>query len=160
MNTRGVLYIHACPPALCPHVAWAVARELGMHVELAWSDQPAAAGLLRAECEWSGPAGTGGRLTSALKGWAPLRFEVFEMASPGCDGRRFSYTGRLGMFSTAVSANGDVMVGEDQLRAMLSSTGDWRAALDRALGTAWDDELEPFRRGGDGAPVTRIARVV
>jgi hypothetical protein len=25
--------------------------------------------------------------------------------------------------------------------------------LDRLLGSAWDNELEPFRRAGDGAPV-------
>jgi hypothetical protein len=25
--------------------------------------------------------------------------------------------------------------------------------LDRLLGTAWDNELEPFRRAADGAPV-------
>ena len=25
--------------------------------------------------------------------------------------------------------------------------------LDKLLGGAWDDELEPFRRAGDGAPV-------
>jgi hypothetical protein len=25
--------------------------------------------------------------------------------------------------------------------------------LDKLLGTAWDHELDPFRRAGDGAPV-------
>ena len=26
--SAGVLYVHSCPPALCPHVEWAVAAEL------------------------------------------------------------------------------------------------------------------------------------
>jgi hypothetical protein len=31
--------------------------------------------------------------------------------------------------------------------------------LDKALGTAWDAELEPYRYAGDGAPVTLLTRV-
>jgi hypothetical protein len=31
--------------------------------------------------------------------------------------------------------------------------------LDLALGRAWDDELEPFRYAGDGAPVRWLHRV-
>ncbi len=33
------------------------------------------------------------------------------------------------------------------------------AELDLALGQAWDDELEPFRYAGDGAPVRWLHRV-
>ena len=32
-------------------------------------------------------------------------------------------------------------------------------SLDQLLGAAWDDALEPFRRAGDGAPVTWLHRV-
>ena len=32
-------------------------------------------------------------------------------------------------------------------------------ALEKALGTAWDAELEPYRHAGDGAPVTLLTRV-
>jgi hypothetical protein len=32
-------------------------------------------------------------------------------------------------------------------------------ALEKALGTAWDAELEPYRYAGDGAPVTLLTRV-
>jgi hypothetical protein len=31
--------------------------------------------------------------------------------------------------------------------------------LDKALGTAWDAELEPYRYAGDGAPITLLTRV-
>lgn len=159
MTARGILHVHSCPPALCPHVTWAVARVLGAPIDLAWS-QAAAPGLQRAECEWNGPVGTASRLASALKGWQPLRFEAAELASPGCDGWRYSYTGSLGLFSTAISANGDVMVAEDQIRAVLEAGGDLRSALDAMLGTAWDAELETYRRAGYMAPVNRVALVV
>ncbi|MBD0323659.1 MAG: DUF3145 family protein, partial [Aldersonia sp.] len=34
------------------------------------------------------------------------------------------------------------------------------AELDTALGTAWDEALEPFRSGGEGAEVTWLRRDV
>lgn len=160
VTARGVLYVHSCPPALCPHVTWAVAREFGVRVDLSWVAQPAAPGALRSECAWTGRAGTAGRVAALLRGWSPLRFEVTEDATAGCDGVRYSYSSGLGLFSTSVSANGDVMVGEDRLRALLAAGGDVRVGLHALLGTDWDAELEPYRQGGDGAPVTRLTRVV
>ncbi|MEP6464315.1 MAG: DUF3145 family protein [Frankiaceae bacterium] len=159
MTARGVLHVHSCPPALCPHVTWAVARVLGAPIDLAWS-QAATPGLLRAECEWDGAVGTASRLASALKGWQPLRFETVELASPGCDGWRYSYTGSLGLFATAISANGDVMIGEDHIRALLDAGGDLRSRLADLLGAPWDAELEGYRKAGYLAPVNRVAQVV
>jgi hypothetical protein len=52
--------------------------------------------------------------------------------------------------------NGDILVPEDRLRAALSlaqTDTALRGELDRLLGRAWDEELEPFRYAGDGAPV-------
>ena len=59
----------------------------------------------------------------------------------------------------------------DQLRAMaddlgfkeaktLLASGNLAAELHRALGTAWDEVLEPYRCGGDGAEVTWLRRNV
>ncbi|HZD97089.1 MAG TPA: DUF3145 family protein, partial [Micromonosporaceae bacterium] len=31
--------------------------------------------------------------------------------------------------------------------------------IDKALGTAWDDELEPYRYAGDGAPAMLLTQV-
>ena len=31
-TTRGVLYVHSAPSALCPHIEWAAAGVLGMPV--------------------------------------------------------------------------------------------------------------------------------
>jgi hypothetical protein len=98
-----------------------------------------------------------GAITSALAGWNRLRFEVTEEASPGCDAVRYSYTPDLGTFSAVTSANGDVLVPEGRLRSALALGATGASALetelDRLLGTAWDNELEPFRRASDGAPV-------
>lgn len=60
---------------------------------------------------WVGPVGTGARLANALRSWSVLRFEVTEDPSPGVDGQRFSHTPQLGLWSGAMSANGDIMVG-------------------------------------------------
>ena len=99
----------------------------------------------------------GGAITSALAGWNRLRFEVTEEASPGCDAVRYSYTPNLGTFSATTSANGDILVPEDKLRAVLAlganGTSVLEKEIERLLGAAWDNELEPFRRAGDGAPV-------
>src|SRR6476661_2970037 len=96
--TSGVLFVHSCPPALCPHVEWAVASVLGTRASLSWTAQPADPGALRAECTWRGKAGTAGRLAAALRGWSMLRYEVTEQASAGHDGERYSVTPSLGAF--------------------------------------------------------------
>jgi Protein of unknown function (DUF3145) len=157
LSVQGVLHVHSAPPALCPHIEWAVAGIVGMPVALGWSGQPAAPGTLRAELDYKSGPGTAGAIASALSGWNRLRFEVTEEASPGCDAVRYCYTPELGTFSAATGANGDIMVGEDRLRAVMSlcasTSSPLEAELARLLGTAWDNELEPFRRAADGAPV-------
>jgi len=124
-----------------------------------WVGQPAAPGALRAELTWQARPGTAGAIASALAGWNRLRFEVTEDSSTGCDGVRHCYTPDLGLFSAMTGANGDIMVGEDRLRSVMmlasggASGGSLEDELGRLLGTAWDNELEPFRRAADGAPV-------
>ncbi|REE95423.1 DUF3145 domain-containing protein [Thermomonospora umbrina] len=157
MTARGVFYVHSAPPALCPHVEWAIAGVLGVPASLTWADQPAAPGSMRAELHWEGKPGTAAGITSSLRNWKLLRFEATEDAIPGCDGVRFSVTPSLGVFTGVIGANGDVMVPEDRLRTAMANVTVGKATLehemDRLLGTPWDNELEPFRRAGDGAPV-------
>ena len=119
MSVRGVLQVHSAPPALCPHVEWAVAGVVGVPVRLPWVDQPASPGTVRAELAWHGRPGTSATITSALAAWNRLRFEVTEEASPGCDPLRFSHTPSLGTFSAVTSANGDILVPEGRLRAAM-----------------------------------------
>jgi len=145
-----------------------------MPVDLPWVNQAAAPGMVRAELAWQANPGAAGAITSALAGWGRLRFEATEEASPGCDAVRYSYTPDLGVFSAVTGANGDILIPESRLRAVVTvaaatdlvaharpgSTGsrpDPPGSLEeeiaRLLGQPWDDELEPFRCAGDGAPV-------
>ena len=159
--TRGVLFVHSAPCALCPHVEWAASGVLGSRLSLDWTAQPASPGLYRAEYSWQGIAGTGARLTSALRGWAHLRYEVTEEPSHGTDGARWSHTPELGIFHAVTDVHGNMMVPEDRIRVALSHLGDasrMREELELAVGQAWDDELEPFRYAGAGAPVRWLHR--
>jgi len=163
--TRGVVYVHSAPPALCPHVEWAVGGVLDVRVTFDWTPQPAAPGSVRAELSWQADPGTGSRLASALRDWAQLRFEVTEEPSAGAEGERWSCTPSLGLFHATTGVHGDIVVREDRLRAALA-----RAATDPStdivqemqalLGKSWDDELEAFRYAGDGAPVRWLHQVV
>ncbi len=154
VTTCGVVFIHSTPVALCPHIVWALESVFGEPVALRWTRQPRGVKLLRAELSWAGEAGTGGKVASALRGWDNLRYEVTEEPSPGNDGSRWSHTPSLGIHHAWTSAGGDVVINEDRLRAAISITnGDSTTLtqeLDRLLGRAWDDELEPFRQAGGG----------
>jgi hypothetical protein len=153
----GILTILSCPPALCPHVEFAVAAVLGVPAPLEWSGQPARPAMAYAALEWRATAGAAGRLASRLRGLGPLAFEVVEGPAAGCDAERYAYTPELGLFRGSLAASGDVMVGEGLLRALLLETAgraQLAAGLRRLIGTDWDDALEPLRQGGDGAPVT------
>lgn len=164
MTTRGVLYVHSAPRALCPHIEWAVAGVLGVRISLDWIRQPAAPGMLRAELSWQGEAGTASKLASALRGWHLLRFEVTEEPSAGLEGERYSSTPTLGIFHAVTGSHGDILIPEDRLRAAMVKAvrggTDLAAELDRLLGKPWDDELEPFRYAGEGAPVRWLHQVV
>ncbi|MFF3570909.1 DUF3145 domain-containing protein [Nocardia jiangxiensis] len=166
--TSGVVYIHASPAALCPHIEWTLSSTLKSPAQLRWTAQPAASGQLRATTEWAGPVGTGSKIANALRAWPVLRFEVTEDPSEGVDGERYSFVPSLGLWCGAMSANGDVMVGEMRLREIVRlarergryGPAEIAAEMDRALGTAWDDDLEPFRSGSEGAEVTWLRRDV
>ncbi|WP_285725048.1 DUF3145 domain-containing protein [Psychromicrobium xiongbiense] len=161
--TRGVLFVHSAPTALCPHVEWAIGSVLDRRTDLEWTAQPAAPGMYRAELAWNGPQGTGALLASALRGWAHLRYEVTEEASTGVDGGRWSHTPELGIFHATTDAQGNIMVSEDRIRyAYEAAQGDPTRVyheLSLALGEAWDEELEAFRHAAEGAPVRWLHRV-
>jgi Protein of unknown function (DUF3145) len=163
VTARGVLFVHSCPPALQPHVEWAVADVLCVPVRLDWQPQPVAPGCVRAQTGWRGKAGTASRLAGAMRGWPLIRCEVTEEPSDGADGERYAMTPDLGLFRTPMSANGDVLVQEDRLRAIAANSGDLqllRHEIDRVMGAPWDIELEPYRQAGDGSPVRWLPSAV
>jgi hypothetical protein len=160
--TRGVVYVHSTPLAVCPHVEWAIARVLTAPVNLHWTIQPVEAGARRSECSWTGRPGTGAELAAALRQWPMIRFEITEDPSPGVDGERFMYVPGRGLFRATMGSAGDIQLGEDRLRSIMEAARGPEAlahALEKALGTSWDAELEPYRYAGDGAPVTLLTRV-
>ncbi len=163
-TTRGVIYVHSAPSALCPHIEWALGGVLGHATSLEWTPQPAQAGTYRAEFSWLGEAGTAASVVSALRGWNHLRFEITEEAGPGTEVARYSYTPELGVFHAVTGLHGDIMIPEDRLKAAVLRAASGQTALaveiDQLLGKPWDDELETFRHAGDGAPVRWLHQVV
>jgi hypothetical protein len=156
------VYVHSTPLAVCPHVEWAIARVLTAPVTLHWTAQPVDPSGRRTECTWTGRAGTGAELAAALRQWPMIRFEITEEPSPGLDGERFMYVPGRGLFRASAGAAGDIQLGEDRLRSIMATARGPEAlahALDKAIGTAWDADLEPYRYAGDGAPVTLLTRV-
>ena len=162
--TRGVMYVHSAPSALCPHVEWAVGGVLGTSVSFDWTAQPAQAGSHRTEYSWVGESGTASAIASALRGWNHLRFEITEEPTNSTEGARFSYTPDLGIFHAVTGIHGDIMIPEDRLKAAVvkAALGDTTLLLeiDKLLGKPWDDELETFRHAGDGAAVRWLHQVV
>jgi hypothetical protein len=132
---------------------------------MSWTSQPAGAdpGSLRAELAFQAPPDTAAAAASALAGWRRLRFEVTEEPSPGCDGARYSYTPTLGIFTAVASANGDILVTEERLRAAMAAAAApgrrLAAELSLLLGQPWDEELEPFRQASSDAPARPLTAV-
>jgi len=91
------------------------------------------------------------------------RFEVTEEPSDGSDGERYMHVPGLGLFAAMTSANGDIVVGEDRLRRIMLDARAPEAlvhAIETALGTPWDCELEPYRHASEGGgPVQRLNQV-
>ena len=161
--TRGVIFMHCCPSALAPHVEWALAGVLGQPVRMQWTGQPVAPQHLRAEAAWSGAIGTAARLAASLRAWPMLVFEVTEDGTANSDGERLAYVPGRGFHRSMVAANGDIVVGEERLRGLLErakSPADFEHGIAELIGSSWDAELEPYRVGGDGQPVTLLHQVV
>ncbi|WP_141494479.1 DUF3145 family protein [Kytococcus schroeteri] len=164
-RATGVVFIHATPTALCPHLGWAIEHALmraGVQgaPRIDWIDQPAQPGAVRGEFTWHGRPGTGAALASALRPFDGVHYEVTEDPTVGSDGSRWSHTPSLGIHYASTNAVGDAVVHENRLRAVLDAThGDARAladGIDRLLGTAWDAELEVYRHAGEAVPVRHL----
>jgi len=161
-GTPGRLHVLSCPPPLCPHVEFAAAAVLATPVSLVWTAQPEVAGALQAVLDFSAPTGTVGMLAARLRRLGAVRFDAVEGPAAGVDAERYSFDPDLGLHHAGVAANGDVVVAEGPLRALLAATvgepGALAHGLERLLGVAWDAALEPLRAGGEGAPVSWLRR--
>ena len=162
-STRGIIWIHSAPTALCPHIEWAVSAAVGSPVRFDWTSQPAEPRSQRAEYSWTGEAGTGAEIASALIRCQRLRFEVTQDGTAATDGQRWAYTPALGVFSAITGQGGDILIHENRIKRALMSEAlggkPIQDALGELLGTDWDAELEAFRHAGQDAPVRWLHRV-
>lgn len=173
----GELRVLACPAVLCPHAEFAIAAVLEAPVSLAWTAQPAAGAaltpldndggephrsVLQATLTYVATSGSAGRLATKMRGMGPVIFEVVEAACPGVDAERYSYHPHLGLHRAALSATGDVMLSESVVATLLGECAGQPSALahglERLLGRAWDELLEPLRLAGEGSPVSALRR--
>lgn len=161
ISSQGMVFIHAAPRALLPHLEWAIGRILGGHRGVSW--QHLRDNLFHAELGWTGDEFTGSDLVSELLGWGSALFEITQDPSGLSDGLRWSYTPKLGLFQTQIDSAGNILVNEFQLKLALEESGSNAFELQRRmrllLGAPWDEELENFRAAGELAPVIWLRSV-
>ncbi|MFM1758135.1 MAG: hypothetical protein RL193_712 [Actinomycetota bacterium] len=147
--SRGVITIHSCPMALIRHVEWSIESLLGqLHFE--WRSQPLIAGTQKTQIEWRSAKDLSADLSSALKSWHYLRFEIASTS------QLFRHTPELGIHRAEIDGIGNILITENQVRfAMGKSDDEMRQILDVALGTEWEVELERFR----GVDLQEIAQL-
>ena len=145
MDTRGIIWVHSAAAALCPHIEWAISKALSRPFHFDWMPQLAQPGMRRAETVWFGDFSTGEKLTSALLNLGQLRFEVTTEPTNTNDGMRWMYTPSLGIHSSIINRFGDSLIHEERLRSALKAQNP-QTAIERLLGTKWDEELESYRQ--------------
>ena len=168
MSVRGVLQVHSAPPALCPHIEWAVAGVIGVPVSLPWVNQRRGAWHGAGRTELAGrvpaprrrsrrrwPAGTGCGSRSPRKP-APAATPSATATRPdlACSPRSRWPTATSSIPESRLRAAMALaarprLAGSPRSGAPSSRRGPGWAALEdelaRLLGQPWDDELEPFR---------------
>ena len=157
-NLAGLVVIHSAPSALRQHIEWGLNSLLGAPLNVFWRDQPLSPGTVRATLEFRAPHGTASKIATALKNWHYLRFEVSELGAHG--GEIFRCTPELGIHRATVDQVGTILISEDVIRKSLASFDELeiRENLGLALGTSWDEALEPYR-GVDLQEVQRLRAI-
>ena len=145
-HVTGFLVIHSAPAALRPHIEWGLQSILGDWVALEWKCQPKAAGTFRTSLEFRDRRGIAAKITTALKAWHYLRFEVREESEIG--GEFFRFIPELGLHRSRIDELGSIVISEDLIIQGLKRSFDeesLREEVERLLGTTWELALEPFR---------------
>ena len=157
-NLAGLVVIHSAPSALRQHIEWGLNSLLGAPQNIFWRDQPLNPGTVRTAIEFRAPIGTASKIATALKNWHYLRFEVSELGTHG--GEIFRCTPELGIHRATVDPVGNILVSEDVIRKSLAHFDDLevRENLGLALGTEWEEALEPYR-GVDLQEVQRLRAI-
>ena len=88
------------------------------------------------------------KLSTALKAWHYIRFEVREINKNSQDAIFYRATPDLGLHQVSTASNGDVVLNENQINTILKNSLSYeklQSNLENALGVNWDIELEPYR---------------
>ena len=154
MNLSGDLRIYSAPKALLRHVEWSLNTIFEEHVSIEWMNQPLSAGTYACEINWRAKKARASKIASTLKSWHFIRFEVREFPTEGGEGVLYRCTPDLGLHQAVTASTGDVMIHENRLVSIMKSSSlsertyeKLQSALNEALGVAWDEELECYRRG-------------
>ncbi|MEN9687565.1 MAG: hypothetical protein RL381_577 [Actinomycetota bacterium] len=144
-NLAGLVVIHSAPSALRQHIEWGLNSLLSAPQNIFWRDQPLTPGTVRTSLEFRAPIGTASKIATALKNWHYLRFEVSEIGTHG--GEIFRCTPELGIHRASVDSVGTIFISEDQIRKAMNNFDElkMRTDLELALGSQWDESLDPYR---------------
>jgi len=151
--SEGLVLIHRAPVALLTHVEWTISGISGNPTKINWSKHDSLDSGFRGSVAIDCGLNDCATLASAFMNLKQLSFEVIHQTPLA--GARWSFTPSLGMFHCASDEAGNLVVGENQLRASIEKAGSnilkLQAELRKLLGQAWDDELEPYRELIGGA---------
>lgn len=163
-SATGLVIVHAVQPALTRQVQWTLSRVLDTEIFLDWTNQPAIDGSMRAEFLWQGLEFHGAHIASALAGWGNIYFEVTQDPIAGHSGSRWSHTPELGINHRTIDELGNIVIGEDEMRAGMNRAGSDMGKLQRELrlllAQPWDSILEPLRHANADARVVWLHRAV
>jgi hypothetical protein len=151
--SEGLVLIHRAPSSLLTHVEWTISGISGNPTRINWIKDESSDSVFRGSVAVDCGLNNGATLASAFMNLKQLSFEVIHQTALA--GARWSFTPSLGMFHCATDEAGNLVVGENQLRASIDKAGSnilkLQAELRKLLGQAWDDELEPYRELISGA---------
>jgi len=151
--SEGLVLIHRAPSSLLTHVEWTISGISGNPTRINWIKDESSDSVFRGSVAVDCGLNDGATLASAFMNLKQLSFEVIHQTALA--GARWSFTPSLGMFHCATDEAGNLVVGENQLRASIDKAGSnilkLQAELRKLLGQAWDDELEPYRELIGGA---------
>jgi hypothetical protein len=151
--SEGLVLIHRAPSSLLTHVEWTISGISGNPTKINWTKDESSDSVFRGSVAVDCGLTDGATLASAFMNLKQLSFEVIHQSALA--GARWSFTPSLGMFHCATDEAGNLVVGENQLRASIEKAGSnilkLQAELRKLLGQAWDDELEPYRELIGGA---------
>lgn len=150
MNLSGDLRIYSVPKALLRHVEWSLHTIFEERLTIEWVAQPLSPGAFACEVNWRARKPRASKIASTLKSWHFIRFEVREFPTDGGEGVLYRCTPDLGMHQAVTGSTGDVMIHENRIVSIMKASMSYekiQEALKEALGVAWDEELECYRKG-------------